>query len=132
MLKLLGYWKHTKDELSDLPFPSDLISVPFWINLEKEKYISKEAVIKYLDSGIPCNFYRGFSNCRLCGEILGTHEKTDFTYIWPDKFSHYIKVHNVIVPMDFIDHIENVYHNSQKDIDFNYWTEWSANVKIPH
>ena len=37
--------------------------------------------------------------------MLGTTDKYDGKYLWPDQFEHYIEEHDVIIPDYFYDHI---------------------------
>ena len=123
MIKLIGYWSDRVNpknqfqidpkvekyldkklwepytENDQYPWPGDLVDPGFWQGKDKEK------VIKYLASGIPCNHYSGFSGCRLCNQILGTCERTDGFWAWPDKFEHYIDNHDIRIPEEFLTHI---------------------------
>jgi hypothetical protein len=119
MIKRLGYWR---GELTDpkkgiapniaanldkalwkpytdyeqYPWPGDLTDAEFWAKHDKAR------VIGYLQAGIACNHYRGYSGCRLCGEHLGSHERTDGIWCWPDRLDHYVLAHNVRLPEEFI------------------------------
>lgn len=106
LLKTIGYWKskHCK-EYFNYPDPSTLM------NHEYNQDI-KKLLIKYLKECKPCNQYRGFSGCRICGTILGTHERTDGTYVWPDKLDHYVEEHNVMLPTEFINHAISILNKS--------------------
>ena len=66
----------------------------------------KVAVVEYLDERMFEDAgYRGWSCCRLCGKVLGTHDYSDGVWIWPEKLSHYILDHSVKLPDEFIDHV---------------------------
>jgi hypothetical protein len=119
-LILIGYWRQER-EYSNFPHPNDLIDIEFWKNNSKyEKY-----VVSYLIHGKPCNFFRGFSQCRICEKILGTFERTDGCYIWPDQLEHYVAEHKVMLPKQFIYHImnENPWPTFEKEDSF--WIKWS-------
>jgi hypothetical protein len=103
-LKLLGYWKNNYKENEKYPNPNKFLSSQFWDDIYKKYYIHKDYIVTYLDGGIRLNHYRGFSTCRICSDILGSCERTDYVYIWPDKLSHYVKEHDLILPIDFIEH----------------------------
>ena len=124
-LKLIGYWAGNKDSHMDpYPHPSYLQDPKFWE--EKGKYTEMK-IIDYLDGGIECNIYRGLSPCRLCDELLGNCEKTDGVYIWPEMLSHYITMHNVILPDEFIEHaMKNM--NETKEFNDEFWIEWSKKI----
>lgn len=93
----LGYWAaYPKDTL---PHPGDFVDAS-WDPEERE------AVAVYLDSHPAIQYWKGYSSCRLCGEIgLGSTDRSDGVYTWPEGFSHYITVHNVKPPQEFIDHV---------------------------
>ncbi len=118
-LQLIGY-RAEREELYNNPYyhPSKLQDREFWAR--KGDY-AKLRVVQYLDLGIPCNFYRGLSPCRLCDELLGSCEKTDGFYTWPEKLSHYITKHNVTLPDEFIEFIMNNIKNKEKSKEF--WLE---------
>lgn len=44
--------------------------------------------------------WMGYANCRVCGELLGTTDRTDENelYLFPEKWEHYIKEHAVKPP----------------------------------
>ena len=120
-LILVGYW-HSEYE-QNYPDPNKLQSKNFWEDFERINYCNKKRITLYLDSGIPCNFYRGISRCRICEKFLGSFERHDYKYIWPDQLSHYISEHDVILPKDFIQHILNNM-SQQLPINTNYWLKW--------
>ena len=95
MIKLIGYWGPDQQ----YPDPKKMQDPEFW------KTRDRDAIIKHLKNGYPCNHYRGYSGCRICNQDLGTHERTDGVWCWPDKLEHYVKTHNVILPEDFIAHV---------------------------
>ena len=132
MLKMIGYWKASCED--NYPNPKDFISIQYWEDVSKmifwrffrefaEKVFNDEMtgeefrteierwtnttiehVAVYLDEHKPCNKYYGFSGCRICGQGLGSFERTDGTYIWPEKLSHYIREHKIMLPSEFIIH----------------------------
>jgi hypothetical protein len=153
MLKLIGYWSDTNNHIDEMrkelskrlpkeygemylnsfrndpprptsPYihPSIIVDKQFW------KCYNKEMVIKYLQEGKKINYYRGFSSCRLCGEILGACEKTDGVWCWPDKIEHYVEKHDVKLPTEFLDYmIENefkIIENKNNEVDKTFWKEW--------
>jgi len=126
-LKLIGYWRekeaftkpynpstmiqkggivdpdYWRDPSTDIyPWPGHLIDNTWW-NIHPNE--TKEKVIAYLENGIPCNYYRGFSGCRLCEETLSSFERSDGVWCWPNKFEHYIRVHGIRIPEKFLEDI---------------------------
>jgi hypothetical protein len=49
--------------------------------------------------------YMGWSECRICGCINGSRDLTDGVYLWPEGFSHYVRVHNIKPSERFIKHV---------------------------
>jgi hypothetical protein len=97
--KHLGYWTTSLvNDPYDLPWPGDFIDSS-WDPVERE------AVASYLDAQPDVQHWMGYSFCRLgCGTIPKCTDKSDGIYVWPGGFSHYLRVHNVRPPQEFIDH----------------------------
>jgi len=96
-LNLIGYWASSAEEQEESPGwpnPTDLTGT--WDPAEKQ------SVIKHLSSGIVFRRYLGDANCRICNALLGCHEMTDGTWAWPQKLEHYVDVHDVLLPKEFI------------------------------
>jgi hypothetical protein len=112
-LKFIGYWGGSRLPLrvGAQPKPADNLPNP-------ENYVDWSwniaelaTVADYLiDFGVPRITYRGFSWCRfLCGappHALGCEDVTDGTYVWPSGFGHYLRMHGVKPPQEFIDHVK--------------------------
>jgi hypothetical protein len=124
-LILIGYWASNEGEHNDpYPHPSKLQDPEFWENFYQDFGSHKHRIVTYLDGGIPCNFYRGLSPCRLCDEHLGSCEKHDGKYIWPEKLSHYIEKHDVILPEEFLkDAVEKI--EGEIELLEDFWINWS-------
>jgi hypothetical protein len=86
-----------KDITYKLPWPGDLVDVV-------QDYRILERVALYLDNGYISARYRGWSNCRLCGEHVGSKDKSDGVYVWPDGLSHYLRIHKVRLSDEFVEH----------------------------
>lgn len=97
----IGYWNNSSNKYPMYSHPKDLIDESFWNTIDKIN------ISKYLVNGTIGDRYFGWSECRICGEELGFCDRNDGKYIWPDKLSHYINVHNVTLPIEFINHILN-------------------------
>jgi hypothetical protein len=91
----VGYWSKAK-EAEELPWPGNHVHL-FWDEAEKAR------VAHYLMQGAHVATYRGISRCRLCGKTNGCSEFGDERYVWPSGLAHYISVHAVKPPQDFID-----------------------------
>jgi hypothetical protein len=105
--KFIGFWRDTKGSISKLPWPDDFVD-------KKWNEEEKELVAAYLDAGKKVGFWKGSSSCRLgCKNNyfyksnleIGSTDQSDGEWVWPEGFSHYIKVHNVKPPIDFINKI---------------------------
>jgi len=120
----IGYWK--SDDAPYFPDPHQFVRHDIEPGL-------RIIVAEYLDRGTHFIPFLGHSWCRFkCGaneNVMGSFCFTDGDYIWPQGLSHYIKIHDVWLPDDFIKH---VIINTSKDIsnvdlskldlhDYNWW-----------
>lgn len=98
-VEMIGLWSSGEEKslpfYSGCPDPAELFGT--W-NQQDQK-----AVIKYLQSGIPCREYLGHSKCLLCEEPTGHLELTDGEWGWPEGLSHYVSTHDVMLPDEFIE-----------------------------
>lgn len=129
-LKLIGYWKEDHND-TDWPHPRKLICKGW-----REK--DKAQIIKYLKSGATLNAYMGYSFCRFeskqMDEKMGYREFTDGVWAWPEGLAHYIEHHSVMLPDEFIQHMElNNYEVPQginlaefKNVAYErtFWKDW--------
>lgn len=92
--KYIGYWKGDK---KGLPEPEDFVDLT-WDASERAK------VLEYLKKGEAVHFWRGFSWCRFgCrGVSMGSQCISDGEWTWPQGFAHYIEVHGIKPPKEFI------------------------------
>jgi hypothetical protein len=85
-----------------LPLPCDYIDNA-WDPAERDK------IVTYLKTGETFESWRGNSGCRFrgCGVryLAGYRDFTDWVYVWPEAFHHYVEVHGVKPPQEFIDHV---------------------------
>lgn len=102
--KKIGYWRYTKDSTDTRPWPEE--------NSWKDSEENKLLVIQFLNQcNNPTNksvgqiSYKGFSSCRICNKINGTLDIFDEKYCWPNGLVHYVKIHNVDLPKEFVDYI---------------------------
>ena len=96
----IGFWQEgeTPQPRSRLPHPLDHVD-PAWDIHERHR------VASYLREAKVVASYRGMSSCRICGCRNGSQEHSDGTYLWPSGFSHYLLLHDVKPPQEFIDHV---------------------------
>ena len=96
----VGYWKN-EDRLN-FPDPSEFVNPTIPLDL-------RNTIATYLENGERFIAYLGHSWCRFkCGVAdyeMGASCFTDGLYCWPEGLSHYIRVHNVWLPKEFIDHV---------------------------
>lgn len=114
-LKRIGFWADLHNArgigrlisaLEGLPEPKALVDKA-WDPVERE------IVATYLDSAPDVEQWLGTSYCRFeCGEInMGSSDKSDGTYLWPEGFSHYVRKHLVRPPVEFVEHVRRVLGN---------------------
>jgi hypothetical protein len=106
--------------------PHCLIDETFW------ETHNKEGVVNYLKKGTMLSAYMGFSNCRLCDNMLGTKDLSDGFFVWPEQFDHYITEHNLVIPEYFYEYIKEHNYEPEKieesiggnKIELEMWNEW--------
>lgn len=97
--KLVGFWRHEKEQDVDLPWPADFVD-----KKQDEKLL--KTVAEYLDDqGFMSTGWMGPSQCRICGAYLGSHDFEDDQWVWPERLSHYLLEHKVKLPKEFIEHV---------------------------
>lgn len=124
-LRAIGYFIESLDD-DDFPAPQELVGED-----------SRLAVVAdYLDRGLTYEQYRGISWCRFsCGdEHMGSRDLTDGAWVWPEGLSHYLRVHSVRLPEEFIHHALShsrpfapVADGVQPD--FSLWVDWSCSQR---
>ena len=126
-LKLIGHW-YDPDDARRWPHPRRLRGFRWEHSL-------KSQVVGYLRAGRVCVAYRGWSNCRFgCGRN-GTRELTDGVFAWPEGLAHYVDVHAIRLPEEFIQHartnrfsipveLEDKEGHPEHDLDF--WSVWCS------
>ena len=136
-----GYWNHDgwsspvspPQDLVELtagfPHPPQLVEALGMATLNAR-------VLRYLRSGHTHKCYLGFSYCRFgCEWIEGTSCITDGTWVWPEGLVHYVDVHRVPLPDEFLAtmrrHLWRVpfwagARAASKQWDSTFWVEWSA------
>ncbi len=122
-LKFLGYWH-------SMTVQEDRFGVPLKTGFEFDRYEEKfgpnalplphewidkswdererTQVVAYLRAQPAWEHWRGYSWCRFdgCGDRrMGTTDRSDGTYVWPEGFAHYVEKHGVKPPDEFIRHV---------------------------
>lgn len=88
-MKQVGYWGYNNN-------PEDFVK-PEWDPLERE------VVIEYLKAGRIHEAWLGSAYCRMdCKGHFGSCDLTDGTWIWPEGYAHYLEVHQVKPPAEFV------------------------------
>ena len=100
-LKRVGFW--WSDERPHLPHPRDFVD-PVWQASEGPR------VLGYLEEAYCVPYFAaGYAWCRLgCPDWtdgLGSEDRTDGTYLFPEGLSHYVRVHAVRPPTEFLEHL---------------------------
>jgi hypothetical protein len=97
-LEVLGWW-FSPFAPSTLPRPQALVG-----GLEAA---ARSAVVGYLRAGKTLVTFPEASFCRFdCGEAaMGTKDRTDGRYVWPEGLAHYVERHEVRLPEAFVAHV---------------------------
>jgi hypothetical protein len=86
-----------RDILDSYPLPQELVG-------EQPEPVRRR-VIDYLRAGELCVCFCGTSWCRFgCEAPIGAYELTDGKWVWPEGLDHYVEVHGVVLPSEFVDH----------------------------
>ena len=96
-LSIIGYWAapgEPPDASRGWPDAQDLAR-----RLDPD---DRAATVRHLNSGQPFRAFSGTSTCRICGAQLGSTERTDGTWAWPDRLEHYVEAHDVLLPEEFV------------------------------
>jgi hypothetical protein len=130
--KAIGYWLSKKErqpsieevrhrrnpahEQHGLLWPGDFID-------EQWNQRERDHVVAYLQQTLKSETMGGlgYSECRLCREAAGpsdphesrmeswerngTQDFGDGVYVWPEGYAHYVKVHAVKPPEEFLQHL---------------------------
>ena len=104
-LRAIGYWSDTR---IGSPIKNGFVSPKRWVGKYETEEI-QNLVSSYLDSGSKLVGWLGYSHCRFnCGKPdheMGSCDLTDGVWVWPEGLSHYVKIHSVVLPIEFIDYM---------------------------
>jgi len=139
-IRAIGYWQN--DYENWFPKPQSLVGKTYPLSL-------RDAICRYLDSGEMFRVYMGYSSCRFsCGISdfqMGTCDLSDGQWMWPEGLSHYIRIHDVLLPEEFIQSMADagwqcppnvilpdldIYTRYDTLIDHEFWKQWSASHTI--
>lgn len=106
-LRKVGFWHSEKE--ADLPMP-----VADTDTLTDEQ---RTALLSFLRAGRILLRYMGCSWCRLaphngCTEgdwLDGSADMTDGVWLWPEALPHYIELHRVALPVEFVEYVMETY-----------------------
>lgn len=104
-LQLIGFWADPGEINGDsaLSYPA---AWPHPGELPKRDWdpTLNDRICSYLGSGQRITSYMGYADCRFvdCGRQLGTSDCSDGTWVWPEGFEHYIDVHDIDLPQEFL------------------------------
>lgn len=65
----------------------------------------RQLVLEHIECGMMIRAWMGFSPCRFCGTSNGNLDLTDGVYLWPQGLAHYLKEHDVRLPVEFVEHV---------------------------
>jgi len=135
VLKGIGFWREGWSDLV-LPHPAEL-RFEGWANREKK------SLVEYLNSGLLLNCQLGCSWNRFepgsRGESMGSCERTDGVWLWPEGLSIYLSRYNVRLPPAFREHARAKRYACPQGLDagtLEYtevslaeWVEWSTHAR---
>jgi hypothetical protein len=140
VLKAVGYWNHDGWRFSQ-PVPENFVA--FTTRFPHPPHLvatlgARNAhcrVLRYLRSGHKRMGFWGSSYCRFgCEWVDGTSCVTDGTWVWPEGLVHYVEIHNVPLPDEFLRtmrrHLWRVppWARALASIrrwDSTFWVEWT-------
>jgi len=129
-LSLIGYWKVSLHDA--YPFPQE-------VELDLASGVRAQTV-RYLESGIWVAGYRGHSYCRYGCGANGSAELSDGDWIWPSGLAHYVQVHGVGLPSEFIAHacrphaqplLEPPRSSTRTRWNESLWVTWGKQYRSP-
>lgn len=112
---------------------------PQWLVDHRWDDTERTGVLAYLNWGVRVAGWCGYSVCRCCrlsGPAMGSAERTDGEWLWPEGFGHYVEQHGVRPPDEFVATARrnnwqmpaaasDFDRMSQFDCDFTFWEQWS-------
>lgn len=102
VLDPIGFWRISEDESVD---GSDKRP---WPQFHGARNIDRSMELTFMRNGFIESYEFGYHVCRVCGlqsKDTGCVSLTDGFFVWPEGLVHYVEVHNVVLPQEFLDHI---------------------------
>lgn len=66
---------------------------------------------------------------------MGSWDLTDGLWVWPEGLAHYVDVHSISLPEEFVSHVlsgpTRTKPEESRDYDFDYWVRWCAARRSP-
>jgi hypothetical protein len=106
-------------------------------------------ILAYLRAGQEWIRFNGWSYCRFgCGiapSALGDRDLTDGVWVWPEGLAHYVGMHAVRLPDEFIDHMRSQGWRAPTEpitswvelaavdrpqVNGTFWTAWSRRMGV--
>ena len=121
LLTRVGYWRPLQSRCrgsaddAALPDPRELVDATLRPDLKRQ-------IVNYLKNGRIWGHCLGYSYCRFqCGtpnSVLGSNDLTDGTWVWPEGLWHYVEVHSVQLPPQFMEHLKQRDFRQLTDTEF--------------
>jgi hypothetical protein len=140
-VRAVGYWRSAPPirlaMYAHFPDPKALVC-PGWRQAEQS------LICAYLRAGGVYAQWRGLSHCRFaCGidsQYMGSRCLTDGSWVWPEGLVHYVEVHHVRLPEEFIQEVQQrdwqipcgealPCYQTQGDPDYDYWISWAQDAR---
>jgi hypothetical protein len=143
--KGVGYWGAGEGPgLRALPRPQTLVR-PRWHVEDRHR------IVAYLRSGAVCLASPGLGSCRFteCSNgYLGSCDLTDGEWLWPQGLEHYLQVHHVCLPEEFVETMRTNGWQIPPDLDegevltameetgqpfgdLSWWLDWASRAAGP-
>ncbi|MFT5355009.1 MAG: hypothetical protein ACI9KE_002222 [Polyangiales bacterium] len=120
----LGFWKNTTRHTT----PRSPIAWADPRALPRSRYEGqKSKIVAFLRGGESGEAYLGYSYCRFedctaSGPSMGSTDRTDGTWVWPEGLVHYVDAHDVALPPEFIEYVLRGTPVRTQGV----WVRWSA------
>lgn len=112
-LRAIGYWRDADGVPTDLPDVRSFVDAT-WDQRERLD------VFFHLRDGQFVRAWMGTSTCRLCGRSNGSRDQSDGVYLWPEGLAHYVEVHSVRLPAEFVAHVQE-HADQEVEVDHAWW-----------
>lgn len=130
-----------------LPNEYEKIGEPDFLKLELVEPELKRKILDYLSSGEILSAFLGLRDCKfgcpLNEPVIYDRGLTDGVWVWPYELIHYVSVHDVDLPEEFVQHMKmsnfnvrlkeeiielisksNITNNDLFEISYDTWDAW--------